>query len=254
MTPADLAKTLLDKYKIWTNAIDSAGDRRAGRSRDAARVHPAEGAGRAGEGHRRDRARLKSQSFHTAHRDRPELLAVFVPAERLPAFAEVVEPGAVRTGLGGRPVESVRLDPLVFTALAGAPAAVHGVEPRAATGDERGVCRLAEVGRLLANVLRSGCPARAIPRPSASASRRRARGRPAAPTPRCTNRVHAGSSAPSCRSNRIARWSRSGSPWSTACRRACAWTAAKRTETAPRQRTRTRRSARRPRHEHESLS
>ena len=23
-TPADLAKTLLDKYKIWTNAIDSA--------------------------------------------------------------------------------------------------------------------------------------------------------------------------------------------------------------------------------------
>ena len=33
VTPADLAKTLLDKYRIWTNAIDSAGDRRAGRAR-----------------------------------------------------------------------------------------------------------------------------------------------------------------------------------------------------------------------------
>ena len=55
VTPDDLAKTLLDKYRIWTNAVDSDRRRRARRARDAARVHPAEGARHAGEGDRRDR-------------------------------------------------------------------------------------------------------------------------------------------------------------------------------------------------------
>jgi hypothetical protein len=65
--------------------------------------------------------------FHTAHRERPELLAVLVPAERLRAFAEAVE----------------------------AAGAVHRVEARAAAGDERCVCRLAEIGRLLGRAYRS---------------------------------------------------------------------------------------------------
>jgi hypothetical protein len=105
---------------------------------------------------RDDPANVRSV-LHTTDRERSQLLAVFVPTERLPAFAEVVEPCAVRTGLGGRP----------------------GKNPW---------------------------------------------------------------------------WSRSGSASSTACRRAFGWMPAKGSETASRQRTRMRDSARPSRREHESSS